>query len=367
MLRLVSHSPRLNARLEKVKDLIKKQSLNVIIIFRPENLFYLTGFRGTTGALMVFPDKAALLVDSRYEERAEMEAANVEIWGGRSVATAVRDALNEAAPDKAGFEANGLTYAEYESLLNGTAGATKRIELIPVRSPIESLRVIKDQGEIEDLQKAADLADKTIAYLAGRIKPKRTEREVAFDAVNFMKTNGAEGESFDIIVASGANSSMPHAASTDKKIAAGDLVLVDLGAIVNGYCSDITRTFVIGKPAPEQKAMHKAVVESLDKVFEAIKPGQGAAEIDDICRSYLDNYGGPARLLHGLGHGVGLEIHEKPQIGTGSTDELKDGMVFTVEPGLYAKGYGGVRVEDMVILNGTPRLMTRSPRDLIEL
>jgi Xaa-Pro aminopeptidase len=367
MLRLVSHSPRLNARLEKVKELLKKRSLDVLIIFRPENLFYLTGFRGTTGVLMVFPDKAALLVDSRYEERAEMEASNVEIWGGRSVQTILKDALNEAGPDKAGFEANGLTFADYESIVAGLTGATKRIELVPVRAPIEGFRVIKDSGEIKDLQAAADLADQTIAYLTGRIKAGRKERELAFDAEKFLKKSGAEGESFEIIVASGANSSMPHASSTDKNLAKGDLVLVDLGAVVNGYHSDITRTFVIGRPTPEQTAMHEAVKESHGMVLKELKPGQGAAQVDDICRSFLDNYGGPARLLHGLGHGVGLEIHEKPQIGTGSTEELKDGMVFTIEPGLYARGYGGVRIEDMVVLNGTPRLMTQSPRDLIEL
>lgn len=367
MLRLVSHSPRLNARLEKVKDLIKKRSLDVLIIFRPENLFYLTGFSGTDSALMVFPDKAALLVDLRYEERAELEASNVEIWSGRSVPAILKEALNEAGPDRTGFEASGLTYAEYETIVNNTAGAAKRIELVPVHSPIESLRAIKDQGEIDDLQKAADLADKAIEYLAGRIKPGRTERELSYDAFNFLKKSGADSESFEIIVASGANSSMPHAASTDKKLAKGDLVLVDLGAVVGGYHSDITRTFVIGRPTTDQAAMHRAVLEAGQRVLKEIKPGQGAAQVDDICRSFLDNYGGPARLLHGLGHGVGLTIHEKPQIGTGSTDELKDGMVFTIEPGLYARGYGGVRIEDMVVLNGTPHLMTRSPRELIEL
>ncbi len=367
MLRLVSHSPRLNARLDKVKVFIKKKDLDLLIVFRPANLFYLCGFRGTDGALIVFPDKAVLVVDSRYEERAELEAANVEILGGRSVPATLKDALFEAAPAKAGFEAGGVTYAEYESLYKQLDKAPKKVELVPVHNIVEGLRVIKDSEEIADLAAAAELADRTIAYLTGEIKPGRTEKELALLACGFLRENGAEGESFETIVASGPNSSMPHASSTDRVLERGDLVLIDLGAIVNGYHSDITRTFVIGRPTLEQAAMHAAAVHAGRLVLEAIKPGLPAAEADEICRSYLENYGGPARLLHGLGHGVGLEIHEQPQLGSGSTDELQNGMVFTIEPGLYARGLGGVRVEDMVVLNGEPRLITQSPRDLIGL
>lgn len=367
MLRLVSHSPRLNARLEKLKVLLKKKGIDFLVVFRPENVFYLCGFRGTDGALVVYPDKAVLIVDSRYEERAEVEAANVEILGGKSVPAALRDALFEAAPAKAGFEAGGVTYAEYENLLKNIDNASKKVELVPIHNAVEGLRVIKDEDEVAELDRAAGLADRTIAYIAGEIKPGRTEKDLASLAGGYLRDNGAAGESFEIIVASGPNSSMPHASSTDRVIERGDLVLVDLGALVNGYHSDITRTFVVGQPTPEQAAMHEAVLEASRLVLEALKPGLPAAEADEIGRSSLDNYGGPGRLLHGLGHGIGLEIHERPQLGTGSTDELKDGMVFTIEPGLYARGLGGVRVEDMIILNGAPRLMTQSPRELIEL
>jgi Xaa-Pro aminopeptidase len=367
MLRLVSHSPRLNARLDKVKALIKKQGLDLLVIFRPENLFYLSGFKGTDGALVVFPDKAVLIVDSRYEERAETEAANVEILGGKSVPRALKDALLELAPAKAGFEAGGLTYAEYENLLKSLDNGAKNVELIPVHNAVEGLREIKDEEEITELDRAAELADQAITYIANEIKPGRTERQLAKLAGGFLREKGAEEESFETIVTSGPNSSMPHASSTDRVVEKGDLVLVDLGALVNGYHSDISRTFVVGKPTAEQAAMHAAVAQASRMVFDSIKTGLAAAEVDEVCRSYLGNYGGPAKLLHGLGHGVGLEIHERPQLGTGSTDELKDGMVFTIEPGLYARGLGGVRVEDMIVLNGRPRLMTQSPRELIEL
>ncbi|MFA5867800.1 MAG: Xaa-Pro peptidase family protein [Actinomycetota bacterium] len=353
--------------MDKIKTFLKKKRLDLLVVFRPANLFYLCGFRGTDGALVIWPNKAVLVVDTRYEERAELEAANVEILGGRSVAAALKDALMEAAPAKAGFEAGGLTYAEYESLFKSLDNASKKIELVPVHNAVEGLRVIKDDDEVADLQLAAGLADRTISYLTGEIRPGRTEKELAKLACGYLRDNGAEGESFEIIVASGPNSSMPHASSTDRILERGDLVLVDLGAIVNGYHSDISRTFVIGKPTLAQAAMHAAAAHAGRLVLEAIKPGLPAAEADEMCRSYLDNYGGPARLLHGLGHGVGLEIHEQPQLGTGSTDELKNGMVFTIEPGLYARGFGGVRVEDMVVLNGEPRLMTQSPRDLIGL
>jgi Xaa-Pro aminopeptidase len=367
MLRLVSHSPRLNARLEKLKVLLKKNGIDLLAVFRPENLFYLCGFRGTDGALLVFPDKAVLIVDSRYEEKAELEAANVEIYGGKSVPAALKEVLLEAAPVKAGFEAGGLTYAEYENLVKNVDGAPKKVELVPIHNAVEGLRLIKDSKEIAELDKAAALADSAIAYMAGEIKPGRTEKELASLAGRFLRDNGAEGESFETIIASGPNSSMPHASATDRIVERGDFVLVDLGALINGYHSDITRTFVVGRPSPEQTAMHAAAAEAGRLVLEAIKPGLPAAEADEICRSFLDNYGGRGRLLHSLGHGLGLEIHERPQLGTGSTDELKDGMVFTLEPGLYTRGLGGVRVEDMIVLSGTPRLMTLSPRELIEL
>ncbi len=367
MLKLVNHSPRLNARLEKAKSLLADRGLDAFIIFKPVNIFYLTGFRGSSGALAIFKDKASLVVDARYEERAEREAANVEIWGGKNVRAALKDLLGDSGALKIGFEANGLTYAEfqhYEELLTEGAG---RVELFPLDYAIEDIRIVKDAGEIAEITEAARLADSCLDYLTSYIKPGRTEKEVA-DAAEFqLRANGAEAASFDIIVASGANSAIPHAGSTDKKIEAGELILVDLGAVVNGYCSDITRSFVIGQATTAQRQMYAAVRDALEQTTAAVTPGGRAAELDDFCRGLLERSDAPGRFLHSLGHGVGLEIHERPHLGAGSTDELVAGLVFTLEPGLYERGFGGVRLEDMISLGDAPELLTHFSRDLIEL
>ena len=367
MLKLVNHSPRLNARLEKAKSLLADRGLDALLVFKPVNMLYLTGFRGTSGGLVIFPDKACLVVDARYEERAEREAANVEIWGGKNVRTALKDLMADRGALKIGFEANGLTYTEYEQYESMLTGGPKRVELAALDYPIEQLRVIKDAGEIGDITQAARLADNCLKYLAGYIKPGQTEKEIA-DAAEFkLRADGAEAASFDIIVASGANSAIPHAGSTNKTLERGDLVLIDLGAVVNGYCSDITRSFVLGPPNTMQRAMHAAVRDALEQTTKAVATGGRAAELDDSCRGLLERNDAPGRFLHSLGHGVGLEIHERPHLGAGSIDELAPGMVFTLEPGLYERGVGGVRLEDMISLGDAPELLTHFPLDFLQL
>ena len=366
MLKLVSHSPRLNARLDKVKAILRESDLNALIILKPENLTYLTGFRGTTGALVVLPDKAVLVVDPRYGEKAEREAANVDILVGRSVLNQIADFLGDVNASRIGFESSGLSYAEYEEYLREFGKGKNRPELIPERGIVETLRVVKDSGEIADLKRAAKLADECLDYLAGTIKPGISERDIATKALCYLRDHGSEGEGFETIIASGENSSMPHASTTERKIRKGDLIIIDLGAVSNGYRSDITRTFVAGKPDSRQKEMHKAIIAALDKVLDVLRPGLSAGEADEICRSCLEKTD-TGQFLHSLGHGVGLEIHERPQLGAGSKEELVKGMVFTVEPGLYARGVGGVRIEDMILLGDAPLVLTASPRDLIEI
>lgn len=366
MLKLVSHSPRLNNRLDKVKSFLRDRDLDALIILKPENLTYLTGFRGTTGALVLLPDKAVLVVDPRYGEKAEKEAANVDIIVGRSVLSQVADFFSNKKTGIMGFESSGLTYAEYEEYRQKLTNGKNQPELIPERGIVEALRAVKDSVEITDLKRAAKLADDCLDYLAGTIKPGMSERYIATKAICYLGDHGSEGESFETIVASGENSSMPHVSTTERIIKSGDLIIIDLGAVLNGYHSDITRTFVAGKPDSRQKEMHKAVVTALEKVLNIIHPGLSAGEADEVCRSLLEKTD-TGQFLHSLGHGVGLEIHEIPQLGAGSKEELKKGMVFTVEPGLYARGVGGVRIEDMILLDNAPLVLTAYSRDLIEI
>ncbi|MFH1737175.1 MAG: Xaa-Pro peptidase family protein, partial [Actinomycetota bacterium] len=255
MLKLVSHSPRLNARLDKVKSFLRDRDLDVFIIFKPENLTYLTGFRGTTGALIVLPDKAILVVDPRYGEKAEREAANVDILIGRSILSQIADFFSDMKTGRIGFESSGLTYADYEEYLSELGKGKNRPELIPERGVVETQRAVKDNGEVADLRQAAILADDCLDYLAGTIKPGLSERDIATKALCFLRDHGSAGESFETIVASGENSSMPHASLTDRAIRKGDLIIIDLGAVSNGYRSDITRPFVAGKPDSRQKEM----------------------------------------------------------------------------------------------------------------
>ncbi len=353
------------------------------------NVRYLSGFTGSNGALLVFADDRdpVLATDGRYRTQAAQQAPGLEIVIDRSCG---RNLAGRAADDgvrRLGFESHVVTVDGLDALSNElderksghesslqSSGAT---ELVRASGTVEALREVKDAGELALLRLACEAADAALTDLVerGGLRPGRTEREVSRELEALMLDHGADAVSFETIVAAGPNSAIPHHRPTDAVLAAGDFVKIDFGALVAGYHSDMTRTFVLGKAADWQLEIYQLVAEAQRAGREALRPGAALRDVDAAARQLIADAGYGEQFGHGLGHGVGLQIHEAPGIGATSTGTLLAGSVVTVEPGVYLPGRGGVRIEDtLVVADGTPKtprtagqtpeLLTRFPKEL---
>jgi Xaa-Pro aminopeptidase len=264
---------------------------------------------------------------------------------------------------KLGFEANSIFYDSHRKLSEVIRTKQVSLELVPTTGMIEQLRSIKEPEELMSIRKAVELADAVFEEAQAIIRPGITEKELAWEIEKGLRQKGSEGVPFEIIVASGPNSALPHARSRDEAICAGEPVLIDMGARVDGYCSDLSRTLFLGRPNVTFQKIRDVVLEAQTIAIEGIKSGMEASQADGLARHVIEQAGYGDVFGHGLGHGVGLAIHEFPRLGLNSLDLLDDGMVFTVEPGIYLAGQGGVRIEDMVVLeNGKARLLTRAKK-----
>ncbi len=333
------------------------------------NVRYLSGFTGSNAALLVFADgeDVVLATDGRYRTQAARQAPDLEVaieraggryLAGRAAAVKVR---------RVGFESHVVTVDGYDALAAGisTAGAT---ELVRASQTVEALREVKDAGEVALLRLACDAADAALTDLLerGGLRPGRTEREVGRELEALMLDHGADGVSFETIVAGGANSAIPHHRPTDAVLATGDFVKIDFGALVGGYHSDMTRTFVLGKAADWQLEIYQLVSTAQRAGREALRAGVCLADVDGAARGVIADAGHGEHFGHGLGHGVGLQIHEAPGIGATAAGTLLANSVVTVEPGVYLPDRGGVRIEDTLVVagEGEPELLTRFPREL---
>jgi len=325
---------------------------------------YLSGFTGDSSWLLVGRDHVWLVTDGRYTEQAAAEAPHCEIVRRtNSLAKTVAELSQRAGAATLGFSPDELTYAAYTTL----AEALEKVELAPKKGLVENLRAIKDEDEIEAIRRAVRVADQAFATIRGQLSPGMTEREVA-NALEFeMRRLGARKGSFEIIVAARERSSLPHAYATDATIAPGDPVLIDWGAQVDLYCSDATRVLFLGAPTRKWREVYAAVLEAQKLATEALAPGVAAKEVDAVARRVLAEAGYGECFAHGLGHGVGLKVHEKPGLGEKSEDTIAEGMVVTVEPGVYIPGWGGVRLEDTVVVRRDgPEILTSVPKSLEE-
>ncbi len=337
------------------------------------NVRYLSGFTGSNAALLVFADghDAVLATDGRYRTQAAQQAPDLEVAIERACG---RYLAGRAAADKArrvGFESHVVTVDGYDALAAALGDAGGTTELVRASQTVEALREIKDAGEVALLRLACEAADAALADLIDRggLRPGRTEREVGRELEALMLDHGADGISFETIVASGANSAIPHHRPTEAVLAAGDFVKIDFGALVGGYHSDMTRTFVLGKAADWQLEIYQLVADAQRAGREALHPGADLREVDAAARLVIADAGHGEHFGHGLGHGVGLQIHEAPGIGAAAAGTLRAGSVVTVEPGVYLPERGGVRIEDtLVVAGGTsghaPELLTRFPKEL---
>jgi Xaa-Pro aminopeptidase len=333
------------------------------------NVRYLTGFTGSAALLLVLPDNVVLTTDGRYRDQAaeQLAAAAVEAQVEvRATLAGQYEVLAAAARGVAriGLESESVTWSQQRRLASDVFADA---ELVPTGGVVEELRRVKDAGEIERMAEAARVADNALAAVLPLLGQGVTEREVALGLDYEMRRLGADGSSFETIVASGPNGAKPHARPTDRRIAPGELVVIDFGAIVDGYCSDMTRTFCVGEPGEDVGLRMAAVVkESQREGVAAVKAGVRGREVDEVCRAVIADAGWADAFIHGTGHGVGLEIHEAPRVASTSEDVLAPGHVVTVEPGVYLAEHGGVRIEDTVVVTDDGCIvLTNAPKELL--
>lgn len=351
-------------RLERIYDEMGRRNLSRLLVSSQLNVRYLSGFTGDTGWLVVEPGGASLITDFRFEEQAGQEAAGGVrvVIDKREVLTASSDMLAKVE-GKIGFEAQALAYAAFERLARAV-----QAELVPTEGLVESLRKIKDSGEIASLAKAVAASDTVFAEIIKEIRIGMTEIELAARVDFLLRRRSTDVPPFKTIVASGERSSLPHATPTERRIGKGDLVKMDFGASVDGYCSDLTRTVVMGKASERQREIHQIVLEAQLKAEAGIRSGVRGSEADGLARQHIESKGFGDRFGHSLGHGVGLEVHEEPRLSQKNETPLEPGMVTTVEPGIYIPGWGGVRIEDMVVVeDGACRVLTSASKRLIEI
>lgn len=354
--------------INKVLSIVKEARAEAVLVSNPYNMRYISGFSGGTGYLYISDSQRKIVTDSRYTNQAIKEGDKagfevVEIGMGGYI-KAINELIKMDKVKALGFEGGNLLYSDY-SRFNEMLNCDR---LVNIGNGLDKLRLIKNCEEIEYLKKAELIGDKAFTKILDIIKPGITEIEVGANLEYFMKMEGAQGLSFETIVASGINSSMPHAGVSDKKIEMGDFVTMDFGCIYNGYCSDMTRTIVVGKANERQKKIYNTVLKAQLAAMEHIREGAVTSEVDKVARDIINNAGFEGCFLHGLGHSVGMYIHEEPRLSPSCNVVLQSGMTQTVEPGIYIKDYGGVRIEDMVIVTKEGYInTTSSQKSLIEL
>lgn len=337
------------------------------------NIRYLTGFTGSNAALLVHAadspgaeSRTVFCTDGRYQTQATSQVPDLQhlIDRASSLALAARVEENPASYRRVGFESQHVTVDGRDVL----ADAAPSVELVRTPGLVERLRLVKDETEVEALRMACAAADRALAELVehGGLRPGRTELEVARELESRMRDNGASGPSFETIVAAGTHSAVPHHRPTDAVLAEGDFVKMDFGALVDGYHSDMTRMVVLGRPADWQREIYDLVNAAQAAGREAVRVGADVRDIDSAAREVISDAGYGEQFLHGLGHGVGLEVHEAPALSQRGDGTIEDGMAVTVEPGVYLPGRGGVRIEDtLVVRPAAPELLTLTTKELV--
>ncbi len=339
-------------RVTRLAALLSEKELDAVLISSPHNRRYLSGFTGSAGYLLVTPQRQLLFTDSRYTEQAVGQAPHFQVILTDPGLGWLINALKETGARRVGFESDHMTVASYSRALDAIKedNALSGTSLIATSGVTDELRAIKDQDELAQLQKAIDASDRAMETVCPAIQAGMTEKEVAWRMEVAMREFGADGISFDPIVAAGPNGAMAHHRPDDTVIQAGQPIVIDMGARVNGYCSDITRTVVVGDPDETFHKVYNIVLGAQLTAINTVRPGLTGEECDALSRDIIAEAGYGDNFGHSLGHGVGLAVHESPRVGPRAENELKPSMVFTIEPGIYLPGWGGVRIEDIVVL-----------------
>ncbi|MDR2276243.1 MAG: Xaa-Pro peptidase family protein [Vagococcus sp.] len=349
-------------RVNNLREEMKSEGISSFLITSPYNLRYLTGFTGTTGLALIGLEEAFFITDFRYTEQAAKQCVGFEIVKNVGpILEVVADLVESKNIENLGFEESFVPFKQYVEL-----EGLLEVDLIPVSGMVEELREIKDEEEIAIVEKACEIADKAFSHILTYIKPGMTEIQVANELDFYMRSLGASSVSFETIVASGLRSAMPHGVASEKVIEQGDMITIDFGCYYNGYVSDMTRTISLGEPSDKLREIYNVVKEAQQKVLDVAKPGMTGVELDAVARDYIASKGYGEAFGHSTGHGIGLEIHEGPNVSKLAEKAFVPGNIITNEPGIYLPGIGGVRIEDdmLVTENGIKRL-THSEKELI--
>ncbi len=362
-------------RIKLVTDKFKDMNLDALLITDIRNVKYLTKFSGSSGFLLLTRDRMVFVTDFRYKTQAEEEVSGFELRvEKKKLPDNIEKLVKELNIKTIGIEADALSFNHYKKISEKLSG----VDLIPTTDIIESLRIVKGDEEISSIKKAIEIAEGSFNSILDILRPGITEKDIALTLEYEMRKRGSGPVPFDIIVASGERSALPHATSSSKPLGEGDLLIIDWGAEADGYFCDITRTFIIAynPPSPsftkgeagglsDKRKIYEAVLNAQTEAIRNVKPGMTFSGLDAVARDFIKDAGYGEYFGHGLGHGVGLSVHEAPHLSWQGEGVLKEGMVFTIEPGIYIPGFGGVRIEDMVLLreNGA-EVLTHLPKEL---
>ncbi len=343
---------------------MRQEGLDALIVSSLHNVRYLTSFSGSNALCVVKQKEAAFLTDGRYAEQIVGEVSRsfkrtitaLGLYEGLAKQRFLRGSK------KVGFESHYVSYAQYRTMKK----LCPSVSFVPTTDIVERLAILKDADEIAAIQKAVDISDKVFGEVLTMIKPGMEERTVAAEISYLHKRFGAEGDSFETIVASGPRGSLPHARASSKRIQKAEMVTLDFGCVVDGYNSDITRTIAVGKASRRAREIYKVVLDAQSEAIDAARGGMSARDLDAVARKQITRAGFGKYFIHSLGHGLGLHVHERPRISSLSKEYLQAGSVITIEPGVYIPGFGGVRIEDDILLTETGcRVLNRAPKELL--
>lgn len=348
----------INDRLARLRTRLQDQALDTVLVLQGENRRYLSGFTGedgqfdeSAGALLITPDRQILSTDSRYETQARIEASEFEIYRyDQELASVLPEILRMLGTERLGFETARLSYLQFQRLQEHLRKEALTVALVPTENLVEELRMKKEPREIEAIQDSLALSESVFETIVNTLRVGTSEKELAWAIEKGLREAGADSVAFPPIVAAGHSAAMPHAIPTDRPVGQGEPILFDWGARLNGYCSDISRTIVLGSPDDTFKEVYQVVHNAQSMAIEAMKPGVSTQAVDKIARDHIITKGFGDHFGHSLGHGVGLATHEKPHLSPIRPMNLEVGMVTTVEPGIYISGWGGVRLENMVVI-----------------
>lgn len=367
----------MGSRLARVRQALAEAELDGIMVSAPvddmfgnqsHNRRWISGFRGSTGYALVTRDRAIFIADFRYTEQAATECGPMgyEVFDRTGAMSDWWPKLCEhagLAGISLGFSGADFSLEEYEEFLEASREFDGAPKLVPHAGLVEELRIEKDAEEMSSLQRAIDVADAAMTQAQAKATPEMTEKELAALVEREVLAAGGDGISFHTIAAAGPNGARPHASPTDERLGEGRPIVVDMGAMVDGYCSDLTRTFVLGEPDAKFREVYDVVYAAQRNAIEQVEAGMEGTAAHELAASVIEAAGYGDRFGHGLGHGVGLQVHEHPYLGRTAEGRLENGMVFTIEPGIYLPGWGGVRIEDVVVLeNGRARVLSRAPK-----